>query len=103
MCTLCDECVPVICVSGKTVIPFTQYPSFPTVFSSSSGMFCQDMIDSCAKAALSDVCLCVWPALNPVSVIYVSQVHIGILGKMSDDTEISNVISVCYASMMSLR
>lgn len=25
-------------------------------FSSSSGVFCQDMIDSCAKAILSDVC-----------------------------------------------
>lgn len=33
-----------------------------------------------------------------MSVIYVSQVHTGILGKLSDDTEISNIISVCYTS-----
>lgn len=57
-----------VCVSVKTVIPLIQYPSFPTVFSSSSGVFCQDMIDSCAKAALSDASLCVWPSLNTSSV-----------------------------------
>lgn len=97
MCTLHDECVPVISVSGKIVIPFIQYPSFPPGF---SFQFCQDMIDSCAKVVLSDVCLCVWPVPNLVSVIYVSQVHKGILGKMSDDTEISDVISApCFSDV----
>lgn len=81
------------------VTPLIQYPSFPTVFSSSSAVFCQDVIDSCAKAGLSDVCFVFGPgSIGLVSVSYVSQVdtHLSILrGKMSDDTEISSVISLC--------
>lgn len=43
------------------------------------------------------VCVFGSRSLGPVSVIYVSQVdpQLGVLGKMSDDTEISNVIPAC--------
>lgn len=41
-----------VSVSVKTVIPLIRYPSFPTFFFSTSGVFCQNMIDCCAKVAL---------------------------------------------------
>lgn len=50
------------------------------------------------------MCVCVFgpSSIGPMSVIYVSHMdtHLGILGKMSDDTEISNVISVCVCVML---
>ena len=51
------------------------------------------------------MCVCVFGprSIGPLSVIYVSQVdtQLGILGKMSDDTEISDVISVLCFSYVS--
>lgn len=48
------------------------------------------------------MCVCVFGprTKGPVSVIYVSQsdAQLGTLGRMSDDTEISSVVSVCVLS-----
>lgn len=99
MRTLCDECVPCICANVKTCSVNSISIIFH-VFSSGSGVFCQDMIDSCAKVVLSDVCLA--QAQSGVSDLCLSGAHRH-PGKLSDDTEISNIISVCYASVVSLR
>lgn len=72
MRTLCDECVPTICVNVKTH-SVNSISIISHVFSSSSGVFCQDMIDSCAKAVLSDVCLA--QAQSGVSDLCLSGAH----------------------------
>lgn len=94
MHTLCDECVPNICVNVKTY-SVNSISIISRVFSSSSGVFAKTRLTAIPRRFSL---MCVWPGLSLVSVIYVSQVHTGILGKLSEDTEISNIMSVCYAS-----
>lgn len=59
VCVLCMMC-PFVWVRRLLLI---QYPTFPTFFSFTSAALGQDMINSCAKAVLSDMCLHVWLSL----------------------------------------
>lgn len=105
VCVLCLLSVyPSTCVSVTTVIPLIQYPSFPTGF---SGVFCQDMIDSCwAKPVLSDVRLCVWPSLNRSAVSDLCLSHrrtVGHLWGKWQTTQRSALgfvcVCVCYSTL----
>lgn len=105
VCTLSPECVPVHLCECDDRFSTNSISIISYGFLLHSGVFCQDMIDSCwAKQVLSDVRLCVWPSLNRSAVSDLCLSHrrtVGHLWGKWQTTQRSALgfVCVCYSTL----